>query len=88
MIVTINERMKAIVLSAVCLLNVVYTGSGDDTYDFGDRSKWIDPSDMLNYDSSQRRMKKFAVCRSIYVSYARVLLLEFILGIEFRCIFW
>ena len=49
--------MKSLVYVTVACM-IACSKSGDDVYDFGDRSDWIDPSDMLNYDASTQRMKK------------------------------
>ena len=50
--------------TAAYFLCGAYCGTEDDTFDFDDRSKWIDPSDMLNYDTGTQRMKKTMVCWS------------------------
>ena len=57
--------MKTWVLTAAAhFLCVACCGIEDDTFDSDDRSKWIDPSDMLNYDTGTQRMKKTTVCCS------------------------
>ena len=52
--------MKSQIYMVVACLAVCNKAEAN-VYDLGDRSDWIDPSDMLNYDSSTQRMKKTVV---------------------------